>query len=286
MDKITLNAYGKINLGLDVIGKRPDGYHELKMIMQTVGLCDTLEMRKQAEGITIRTNKKYLPTNEKNLIYQAVKLLTDEFKIQSGVAVKLSKVIPVAAGMAGGSTDCAAALTGMNKLFNLGLSKEELAKRGVKIGADVPYCIMGGTMLAEGIGDILTPLRPAPRCRVLLVKPNIFISTKWVYQNLNIDNLEKHPDIDGIIKAINENDLLEMGNQLDNVLESVTIAKYPIIQKIKDNMLSLGAVSSLMSGSGPTVFGLFDDEKKALTAYEAFKKSKYIQNVFLTELKN
>ena len=225
----------KINLGLDVVRRREDGYHEVRMIMQTIRMYDTLELTATEEpGIRVKTNLKYLPVNEDNLVYKAAKLLMDEFHVTRGVKIRLEKHIPVAAGMAGGSSDAAAVMVGVNRLFRLGLSRKELMERGVKIGADVPYCILRGTALAEGIGEKLTPLTPAPDCHVLIAKPPISVSTKFVYENLHLDQLEAHPDIDGIRRAIEEGDLCGMVSRMGNVLETVTIPAYPQIGQISD----------------------------------------------------
>ena len=267
MDNISLKALAKINLGLDVVRRRDDGYHEVRMIMQTINLFDRLEIKKIKEpAIKIHTNLFFLPVNENNLVYKAAKLLIDEFGIQEGVSVGLTKKIPVAAGMAGGSTDAAAMLFGMNRLFGLGLSKKQLMERGVKIGADVPYCIMRGTALAEGIGDKLSPLPAMVKCPVLIAKPQISVSTKFVYQNLKLDDKTVHPDIDRLIEDIRNKDLKAVSDHMGNVLESVTIPNYPVISQIKEQMMDSGAVGSMMSGSGPTVFGLFDKEEDALSA--------------------
>lgn len=287
-----LKAYGKVNLGLDVVRKREDGYHEVRMIMQTVRLYDNIELdRSQQPGIRLSTNLYYLPDNENNLAYRAAKLLMDEFHVTDGLEIKIKKFIPVAAGMAGGSTDAAAVLFGVNKMFSLGLSTQQLMERGVKLGADVPYCIMRGTALSEGIGEILTPLPPMPQCSVLIAKPAISVSTKFVYENLKLSSLgpEAHPDIDGMRKAIAEGDLYGVSGRLGNVLETVTIPAYPVIQEIKEKMLEAGALNALMSGSGPTVFGLFDDEKKAQAAYEEMRYgsgSAIAKQVYLTGFYN
>lgn len=284
MNIIKLRAYAKINLGLDVVGKREDGYHEVKMIMQTINLYDQITMRKINDtNIYLKTNLHYLPVNEKNLVYKAAKLLKEEFNIEQGIDIKLDKRIPVAAGMAGGSSDAAAALVGMNKLFDLGLSKKELMERGVKLGADVPYCILRGTALSEGIGEVLTPLAPAPECYVLIAKPGISVSTKFVYGNLNLSELKEHPDIDGMIDDISNNNLYGIANKLSNVLETVTIKEYPVIETIKQEMIKRGALGSIMSGSGPTVFGLFDDKKMAKDAFYHMKSLDLAKQVHLTD---
>lgn len=284
---ILLKALAKINLGLDVVRRREDGYHEVRMIMQTIHLYDRLDIKRTKEsGIQIQTNLSFLPVNENNLIYKAAKLLMDEFSITDGVSVKLDKRIPVAAGMAGGSTDAAAMLFGMNRLFSLGLTKRQLMERGVQIGADVPYCIMRGTALAEGIGEELSQLPPMVKCPVLIAKPSISVSTKFVYQNLKLDDATIHPDIDLLIDDIRAKKLYDIAAHMGNVLETVTIPNYPVIDEIKKHMLSHGAVGAMMSGSGPTVFGLFDDEATAKKAYKAMRSSHLARQVYLTSVYN
>lgn len=285
---LSLKAHGKINLGLDVLRKREDGYHDVRMIMQTVGLFDRVElMLRDTPGIRVETNLFYLPTNENNLVYKAAKLLMDEFHITSGLDIRLKKLIPVAAGMAGGSSDAAAVLFGVNKMFNLHLNTRQLMERGVKIGADVPYCIMRGTALSEGIGEVLTPLPKLPQCQILIAKPKISVSTKFVYENLHVNDLppEAHPDIDGMLQAIHQNDLYGIASKMGNILETVTIPEYPVIARIKEAMLEYGAIGSLMSGSGPTVFGLFTRPQAAQNAYEEMrygKDSDLAKQVYLT----
>lgn len=287
MKEITVKALAKINLGLDVVRRREDGYHEVRMIMQTIHLFDRLEIGKTNTGtITMSTNLPFLPTNENNLVYKAAKLLADEYGIKDGINIKLQKHIPVAAGMAGGSTDAAAVLYGMNKIFDLGLSKEDLMKRGVTIGADVPYCIMRGTALAEGIGEKLTVLPPMVKCPVLIAKPPINVSTKFVYQNLKLDENTIHPDIDRLAADIAAKDLRAIAADMGNVLETVTIPNYPIIDEIKTHMKEHGAVNAMMSGSGPTVFGLFADEDTAGIAYNAMKQSGLAKQIYLTSIYN
>lgn len=284
---ISLKALAKINLGLDVVRRREDGYHEVRMIMQTIQLYDRLDIKRTQEpGIQIQTNLSFLPVNENNLIYKAAKLLMDEFSITDGVSVKLDKRIPVAAGMAGGSTDAAAMLIGVNRLFSLGLTKRQLMERGVQIGADVPYCIMRGTALAEGIGEALSPLPPMVKCPVLIAKPSISVSTKFVYQNLKLDDTTIHPDIDRLIDDIKAKNLHDIAAHMGNVLETVTIPNYPVIDEIKKHMLSNGAVGAMMSGSGPTVFGLFDDEDTAKKEYKAMRSSHLARQVYLTSVYN
>lgn len=278
-----LRALAKINLGLDVTGKRPDGYHEVRMIMQNIQMFDQLEIeRSEQPGIRIETNLSFLPCNENNLVYKAADLLMKEFDIREGLDVKLSKFIPVAAGMAGGSSDAAAVMVGVNRMFQLGLSVRELMERGVKIGADVPYCIMRGTALAEGIGEKLTKLPPMPFCYVLIGKPGINVSTKFVYGNLDLKKIEHHPDIDGIRQAIEQKDLKGIASRMGNVLELVTCPAYPVIDDIKNLMIREGALNAMMSGSGPTVFGLFEDKDTAQKAYETLRDSGLTRQTFLT----
>ena len=287
MKEIAVKALAKINLGLDVVRKREDGYHEVKMVMQTIHLFDRLEMKKtQADEITMTTNLAFLPTNENNLVYKAAKLLKDEFAIKDGIHVRLHKHIPVAAGMAGGSTDAAAVLYGMNRMFELGLTREELMQRGVKIGADVPYCIMRGTALAEGIGERLTALPPMVKCPVLIAKPQISVSTKFVYENLKLNEGIVHPDIDTLVSDIKAKDLPGIAADMGNILETVTIPNYPVIAQIKDLMKEQGALNAMMSGSGPTVFGLFDTEETAVRAYEKMRESGLAKQVYLTSIYN
>lgn len=287
MNQINLKAMAKINLGIDVVSKRPDGYHEVRMIMQTINLYDQIYIRKiKRPGITIKTNLYYLPINENNLVYRAAKMLIDEFNIKQGVFINLKKFIPVSAGMAGGSSDAAATLYGLNRMFQLGLTKKQLMERGVQLGADVPYCIMRGTALAEGIGEKLTPLPPMPRCRILIAKPNVSVSTKYVYDNLDANNMEYHPDIDRVIEGLQEGDLYKTAASMENVLETVTIGRYPIISQIKEMMIHYGAINALMSGSGPTVFGIFDDESKARVAYDRMRRGKLAKQVYLTSVYN
>ncbi len=282
-NSIHLKAHAKINIGLDVIGKRDDGYHEVRMIMQSIGLFDKISIHLiNSSKIKLKTNLPYLPTNENNIVYKAASLLREKYKISSGLYINIMKKIPVSAGLAGGSTDAAATLHGMNKLFNLNLTLKELMEIGLTLGADIPYCLMGGTALSEGIGEKLTKLAPLPFCHILIVKPNINVSTQTVYQDLDLSKVSYHPKIDSIIHGIEDNDLYQTAKHLGNVLETVTINKYPEIEKIKNLMIKQGAINSLMSGSGPTVFGIFDDLKKAKDAYYYFKVLNFEYQVFLS----
>ena len=287
MDEIKLKALAKINLGLDVVRRREDGYHEVRMVMQTIHLYDQLLIQKsETPGIQIHSNLSFLPVNENNLVYKAGKLLMDEFDIHTGVSVELNKRIPVAVGMAGGSTDAAAMLYGMNQLFGLKLKRKDLMERGVQIGADVPYCIMRGTALAEGIGEKLSSLPPMVKCPVLIAKPAVSVSTKFVYQNLKLNEQTPHPDIDALITDIRNSDLDNICADMGNVLETVTIPNYPVIAQIKEQMLKSGAKASMMSGSGPTVFGLFGDEETARRARAEMKASGLAKQVYLTSIYN
>ena len=283
MERISINAMAKINLGLDVLRRRENGYHDVKMIMQTVNIYDTLDFVKLQESkIVVKTDTTELPTDENNLIYKAAKLLFEKCGVIEGVEITLTKRIPIAAGMAGGSTDAAAALVGINTLFDLNLSMDELKEIGVKIGADVPYCIEGGTALSEGIGEILTKLPDAPDCFVVVAKPEISVSTKYVYENLHANELKYHPDIDGMAEAIREGSLEGVCKRMENVLETVTETKYPVISELKKLLKDVGAENSLMSGSGPTVFAVFKEEEMAEKALEAVKSSGLAKQSFVT----
>ena len=278
-----LKAMGKINLALDVVRKREDGYHEVRMIMQTVNLYDQLELRETREkGIRLWTNLPYLPVNENNLVYRGAKLLMEEFHVNAGLEIRLQKRIPVAAGMAWGSSDAAAARVGVNKGFRLGLTRKQLMERAVTLGADVPYCVMRGTALAEGIGEILTPLPPMPRCHILIGKPGISVSTKFVYGNLKASEIRRHPDVDGMAEALKEGSLEGITSRMGNVLELVTIPAHPVIREIQEHMIRNGAENALMSGSGPTVFGIFRNRETAEEAFRELKKSGLARQVFLT----
>ena len=285
MDKLALKAYGKINLGLDVLRKRPDGYHDLKMIMQMVDVYDDIVITKtdRKDEIVVATDKFVLENEKGNLAYMAVKLLFDEFNIHQGIEIKINKRIPIAGGMAGGCSDCATTLMGINKMFDLKLSKEDLMKRGVKLGADVPYCVLGKTAIAEGIGEILTPLPTPPSCYVIIAKPPVSVSTAFVYGNIRPDEITKRPNIDGMAEAIKNGDLYKMSSLLYNVMEDVTVPEYPIIADIKKMMIENGALNSIMSGSGPTVFGIYDNLEKAENTMKLLKKSNLTEQLYLTK---
>lgn len=282
MNHYKVKAYAKINLGLDVVRRMENGYHQVKMIMQTVDIYDELEFQRRTEGIVITSDCGEIPLDENNLIYKAAKIMTEEYSLEGGMGIHLVKRIPIAAGMAGGSSDAAAALKGINQLFELGLPMEKLMELGVRVGADVPYCIIGGTALAEGIGEELTALPPAPDCFVLVAKPDINVSTKYVYEHLDAAGLTRHPDIDGMVSAIRDGSLKGILERMENVLETVTVTAYPVIRELKQRMQELGALNSLMSGSGPTVFGIFTEEEKARTAYEQMKRDGQAKQIFVT----
>ena len=281
--KQTRKAYAKINLGLDVTGKRADGYHIVRMIMQNVDLYDTLDFEENENGeIVLTASSPKIPTDDSNLICKVAKQLQDKFDVKKGANINLVKRIPVAAGMAGGSTDGAATYLALNELWNLGLSKKELCELAVSLGADIPYCIMGGTALAEGIGEELTAISDMPSCTIVIAKPAIDVSTGWDYKELDSKEIVEHPDIDGIRSAIEAKDLNKMCELIGNVLEPVTAGKYQEIEKIEKLLEDNGAIRAFMTGSGPTVFAIYDDENKAKEGFEAVKESKLAPELFLS----
>ncbi len=283
---LTLNAYAKINLGLDVVGTRGDGYHRVKMVMQSVDLHDCVTLLRETEpGIRLSCDVSALPTDQSNLAYRAAALLRDEFNIPGGVAISLEKKIPLSAGLGGGSADGAAVLTGMNEMFGLGLTKEQLRTRALALGADVPFCLMGGTALAEGIGEILTRLPDVPPCLVLLAKPPFSLSTRSVYQQLKLDENTCHPDIDRLIEAVRGGDIRGMSICMGNVLENVAAEKHPEIKDLEKLILSDGADCAMMSGSGPTVFGFFDNLSQARQAAEDCGRYSPDSQIFITRLR-
>lgn len=285
MRQIHLRAMGKINLGLDVLGRRPNGYHDVRMVMQMVNLYDHITLKEVRQpGISMETNLHYLPFNENNLVYKAAQLLMDEFQIKKGVHIYLYKFLPVAAGMAGGSSDAACAFIGINRMFRLGLSTKDLMERSVALGADIPYCLLRCTALAEGIGEKLTPLSPMPDCHILIAKPPISVSTKFVYENLDMQTVLQHPPIDSTIQALADGSLPDLAASMGNVLESVTIPHYPEIEAIKQCMIEHGALNAMMSGSGPTVFGIFEkrQERAAKRAFSALKAQNIARQIYLT----
>ena len=275
-----IKAYGKVNISLDVVGKREDGYHLLSMIMQNIDLYDEIEVEKQECGIILECNKSYVPVDNRNLAYKAAEIFKERYDIVDGVKINIEKNIPVSAGLAGGSTDAAAVLKVMNKLFNVNATEEELMELGLKLGADIPYCIHGGTALCEGIGEIITHIKPFRDKIVVLVKPAFGVSTKEVYKNFNLEKVKQHPKTAEIINAIENDDLNFVASNMKNLLENVTLRKHKILIKIKEEMNACGAINSMMSGSGPTVFAFFDDMLKAQRCFEKMKK-KY-SDVFIT----
>jgi 4-diphosphocytidyl-2-C-methyl-D-erythritol kinase len=275
MDTLSYKARAKINLGLDVCRRLDNGYHEVKMVMQTVDIYDELEFKKRKDpdiilSVSSRDNLGDLPHN---LIFKAAKLMKERYSIKEGIEIKLTKNIPVAAGMAGGSADAAATMHAMNELFGLGLTKDELMGQALNLGADIPFCVLGGTALAEGIGEKLSILPAPPKAAILVVKPPLNVSTKWVYERLDIGRLERHPDIDAMVEALMQGSLKGITDNMENVLETVTVSEYPIIADIKKLMIENGAMNALMSGSGPSIFGVFSDEKLADTAASYIDKT-------------
>ena len=266
MKKTVAKSYAKINLSLDVLGKMDNGYHTVKMVMQTVSLFDLVTVSKAGQGVTVSTNLPFLPTDKNNIAYKAAEEFFNYTGIKAGVSIDISKRIPVGAGLAGGSGNAAAVLKSMNKLFKTGLSLKELCSIGVKLGADVPYCILGGTRLAEGIGDRLSPLPKMPLCSILLVKPAFSVSTKSVYEKIDSHQNYLHPDTDALIKGLHNGSLYEISSSMRNVLEEVCLCDYPILTQVKQELCELGAIKSQMSGSGPTIFGIFENSEDAQNA--------------------
>ncbi len=286
-NSLSLKAYAKVNLALDVLRRRPDGYHDVKMIMQNLDIYDELEFEVIARDtedtkITLTVNKEGIPTDDRNLVYKAIAMLFEAFNIKSHIAVNLIKNIPAEAGMAGGSTDCAAALKAVNTLYNLGLSIEELMSYGVKLGADVPYCILGRTAISEGIGEVLTPVKGLPQVHVLVAKPPVNVSTKEIYTNLKANELERHPDVEGMVEALESGNLSAIAQRMENVLETVTVDMHPEIEELKKLMKNQGALNAIMSGSGPTVFGLFEDKDKVWETAMMISDQELALEVFIT----
>ena len=269
--EIIEKAPAKINLGLDVLGKRADGYHELEMVMSSVDLADRLIMEELEEDkIIIETNKAFLPIDKRNNVYQAASIVKKRYSINKGILIRITKNIPVAAGLGGGSTDCAAALRGMDRLWQLSLTMPELIDIGMEVGTDVPYCIYGTTAFISGKGEKVTPLRPMPQCWVVLVKPRLSVSTGKIFQEVDLDQLH-HPDIQELSDAILAEDYQRMIAAMGNSLESITIPKHPVVQQIKERMMKYGADVALMTGSGPTVFALCQKYSRAQRVYNALK---------------
>lgn len=260
---ISVDANAKINLTLDILGKRDDGYHEVSMVMQEISLHDTLHLEEIPAGIELEISGSDLPADESNLCYRAARLVKDTCNLKAGVRIRLEKRIPVAAGLAGGSTDAAAVFKGMNHLFSLNITEEKLCDLGAELGSDIPFCILGGTMLATGRGELLKRLPDFAGVNVVLAKPRVGVSTAWAYKTYDAGYTGRHPDNEAMIKAIEQGDVSGVSNLLCNVLEGVTIKEHVIINTYKQAMLKAGALCSMMSGSGPTVFGIAPDETVA-----------------------
>jgi len=280
MKEKTYKAYAKINITLDVLGKRDDGYHELEMIMQNVDLYDVVTVKKTEEGIVLSSGREDLPSDKGNIAYRAAELMIERYGVKGGVDIKIEKNIPVAAGLAGGSTDGAAVIKAVNDLYELGLDEEELKECAAMLGSDIPYCVAGKTSFAYGRGTELTYLNPMPKMNVVLAKPDIDVSTAFVYKNYKAENVEKRPDTKKMIEAVNKGDKQTIALGLCNVLESVTTVHYPIINEIKNEMIKNGAVNALMSGSGPTVFAVFENKETADKAVSVIKEKFGINEVY------
>lgn len=285
MKEITLKARAKINLTLDVVGKREDGYHLIETIMQNLKLYDRIYMKPIfKKDIVIKSNLPWLPTDQRNLAYKAVELIKSKYDIDDGVFIQIDKKIPVSAGLAGGSADCAAVLVGMNQLFDLRISRKEMELIGSQLGSDIPYCLRRGTVMAKDIGTELHNLDQCPHCYVVLAKLPVSVSTVGVYKALDWTSIKTHPNNYKMINAMKNNDIKKMGSLLGNVLEDVTISMHPKIGNIKECLLNNGATGALMSGSGPTVFGLFEDYETAKKASLTVKEQLGIREVYVTEI--
>lgn len=284
MNQKRIKVRAKINLALDVLGKREDGYHEVRMIMQTIDLYDKMEFKLIPNGIVIHCNHKWVPRDQRNIVYKVAKFLQEEYNIQQGVEIKIHKKIPVSAGLAGGSANGAGTLKVLNELWDLHLPLKTLMNHGEKIGADIPFCLLGGTALAEGIGEILHPLPPLPPTWLVLVKPPIYVSTAWAYRNLELNEEKQDSKIDKMIQEIKTEDMERILPHLYNVLESITIFAHPEISTIKNRLKQLGAKGVLMSGSGPTVFGICKDRESAQNIYTKMKRD--YREVFMVKTYN
>lgn len=274
MEGLTVCGRAKINLTLDVLNRRQDGYHNVRMVMQQIELCDYIHLIPcpRQEGIRIACSHPGVPRDDNNIAYRAAQLVKDFFKIGEGIIIKIDKNIPVAAGLAGGSADAAAVIRGLNNLWGLGMDTDCMMELAAKLGADVPFCLLGGTALAEGIGEILTPVNAPAKLDFLLVKPGVPVSTAWVYKNLDLGSIEERPDIEKMLQALNKGDKGEIASRLKNVLETVTASRYPEILAIKQSMIEMGALGAAMTGSGPTVFGIYRSREEAETAAGFFRE--------------
>ncbi len=280
---LTVKANAKINLTLDILGKRDDGFHEVSMVMQSVTLHDTIELEKIQEGIQLEIDIPNLKADSSNLAWRAAELLINECHVDGGVRIRLKKRIPMAAGLAGGSADAAGVLRGVNQLYELGLTTEKLCEYGAMLGSDIPFCIMGGTMLATGRGEVLQELSPMPKSYIVLAKPPVDVSTAWAYSEYDNVGVEKHPDNELFCQELEKGNLESISGLLCNVLESVTIKRYEVISKLKDIMLQQGALASMMSGSGPTVFGIASSKTVAEDIAAAVRIAVPEAAVFISE---
>jgi len=273
MEEVVIDAHGKINLALDVLYPREDGYHEINTIMQQINLKDTITLRNiEGDRAIIESNSKEIPLDETNLAYKAWEKIVEKTNFNRGIHIAIDKNIPVAAGLAGGSTNAAAVLKGLNILWNLNLSQERLMEIGAEIGADVPFCILGGTAHARGIGEKLKKIKSFSNKLILLANIGKPVSSAYVYNKLDLVNRSKRIDIDKIVEYIEEDDVKKVAENMENIMEEVVIKEYPIIAQIKEDMIEYGALGSIMSGSGPTVFGIFDDEEKLLSCKNFWKR--------------
>ena len=282
-DFVEAEGHAKINLTLDILGRRADGYHEVAMVMQSLALHDTVVLERAAQGISLSIDRADLPADEKNLAYRAAKLVIETCGLSSGVSIRLTKRIPIAAGLAGGSADAAAVLRGMNELFSLSLGDAELCALGARLGSDIPFTLLGGTMLAEGRGEKLRRLPDFPATPVVLAKPPVSVSTAWAYQAYDAQESPEHPDNAAVERALAAGSREDAATHLYNVLERVTISKYGIVSRYKEQMKEAGAIASMMSGSGPTVFGLARTQAEAEHIARSLRQREPEAEIILTD---
>jgi len=284
MKEVKRIANAKINLGLDVVTKREDGYHDLRMVMETITLHDKLRLKKiRKDEVVLKTNLPYLPTDERNLVVQIIHHIKKKYNIGTGVFADLYKVIPVGAGLAGGSADAAQTILGMNELFDLGMTMDEMLAMGVQFGADIPYCILGGAMLAEGIGDQLSAIHQPMCLELVVVKPKVSVSTPYVFKHLKAESIVNHPNIDALVKALNEENLDEVIQYMGNVLEEVTFEGYPQVLEVKKAIMATGAKGALMSGSGSAVFGIYNSREDCKIAAKKLSTNPLVRNAFVAQ---